>query len=209
MKDEVLNEKTQTGKTAHGHCARCDKWDECGGRGLFCGKGKDGRQGHPPHDGGPCPPPPHGGHGHPHHPPFAPDDNSLTALMMKCAHRVGHRPGGEGGRGQGRVLKVLSLAESMNQRELQSILDIQPGSLSEILSKLEAKGFIEREKSAEDKRMAVVRITDAGRERLEERRAAADRDKLFAALSEDEQAQLRSLLEKLLESWKPQESKPE
>ncbi len=65
-------------------------------------------------------------------------------------------------RGQGRVLALLVMKPETTQKELQFLLNMKQQSLSELLTKLEAKGFIEREKSEEDKRITTVRLTEAG-----------------------------------------------
>lgn len=65
-------------------------------------------------------------------------------------------------RGQGRVLALLAMKPETTQKELQYLLDMKQQSLSELLTKLEAKGFVEKQKSTEDGRVTVVRLTEAG-----------------------------------------------
>lgn len=84
----------------------------------------------------------------------------------------------------------------MDQRVLRSELHIQPGSLSELLSKLEQKGLIAREHTEADRRRVTVRLTDAGQTALSPGAEAADDP--FAPLTAEEQSTLRTLLEKLL-----------
>jgi len=127
-----------------------------------------------------------------------PEDASPRLLLRMCGHYLYHYP--STGYGQTRVLKLLLSGGTRDQKDLQQQMGIRPASLSELLVKLEAKGFITREKSPDDKRRTVVHITDLGRE------AAAVEDeyseqKLFDALSPTEQEQLRGLLSKLLKSW--------
>lgn len=88
----------------------------------------------------------------------------------------------------------------MTQKELQEVLQIQPGSMSEILAKLEEKGLIVRNKDDEDKRRSVLTLTEAGRESVKE--IQENEKPLFGALDENEQEELKKLLGKLLESWK-------
>ena len=92
----------------------------------------------------------------------------------------------------------------MTQKELQEALAIQPGSVSEIISKLEARGLLSRERDEEDKRRMVLRITDAGRAGAEAFSGAESGNELYGALSEEEQSTLKELLKKLLESWSTQ-----
>ena len=79
------------------------------------------------------------------------------------------------------------------------MLGIQPGSLSELISKLEAKGFLTREK-AEDRRGNLLRITDAGREAIPQVDHAPEDDP-FAPLTDEQQDRLAALLRTLLAGW--------
>lgn len=137
---------------------------------------------------------------HCHQPPFWRKDD-LYSRMRSCGHYLYHRFGRE--MGQGRILAILSEQKSMTQKELQEILQIQPGSVSEILTKLEEKGMILRKKDEEDKRRVVLELTDAGREASAAcKKQEEQRRHLFDALDESEKEQLNQLLGKLLESWR-------
>lgn len=65
-------------------------------------------------------------------------------------------------RGQGRVLALLKNKPETTQRELQFVLDMRQQSLSELLAKLEEKGYVTRSKSPDDGRVTIVRLTDEG-----------------------------------------------
>ena len=54
--------------------------------------------------------------------------------------------------GQNKCLFLLDKAEKMSQQRLANILEIRATSLSEVLAKLEHKGYILREPSSTDKR---------------------------------------------------------
>ncbi len=101
--------------------------------------------------------------------------------------------------GRGRVLATLALQDNLTQRDLAFILGIRPQSLGELLGKLEADGFITRQRSETDKRAVKVSLTDAGRARAEEIQAKRNRsaEDMFAKLTAEEKAQLRDLLAKL------------
>lgn len=88
----------------------------------------------------------------------------------------------------------------MNQKELQEILQIQPGSMSELLAKLEEKELILRRKDDEDKRRSILTLTEAGKTAAMEQQG--EEKPLFGALDESEQEELKRLLGKLLDSWK-------
>lgn len=124
------------------------------------------------------------------------DDGSLSTLLFRCAHEM-HRPDGRGG-SQGRVLRMLAKWDGLSQRALQAEMGVQPGSLSELISKLEAKGLLVREQDGEDKRRVVLHLTEAGRTAAAELPDPGSRDSRFAALTQEEQETLRALLRKLL-----------
>lgn len=143
--------------------------------------------------------------GHGHHGPTAADltrrmeSGNLTEMMEMCGHMLHHRPEVASARGQGRILMILAELGQISQRQLQEMLRIQPGSMSEILSKLERKGLLTRERG-EDRRGNLLRITDAGRAAVTET-APLPEDTLFNALSAEQQDDLRSLLKLLLTDW--------
>jgi DNA-binding MarR family transcriptional regulator len=90
----------------------------------------------------------------------------------------------------------------MTQKELQDILRIQPGSLSEIVAKLEEKGLVRRQKDEEDRRRSVIELTETGREEALLQERQDDGSPTFGALNEQEQEAMKAMLRKLLESWK-------
>lgn len=103
--------------------------------------------------------------------------------------------------GRVRLMNMLMEHGAMSQREIADKLDIRPQSLSELLVKMEADGMISRRQAEEDKRVSVVELTEAGRERLvvmrEENRVHAE--KILSPLSECEKDELYSILKKLTE----------
>ncbi|MTD41675.1 MarR family transcriptional regulator [Erwinia sp. CPCC 100877] len=120
----------------------------------------------------------------------------LHRYFMKRRREYG--PFGNPHRGQGRVLNLLKLKPETTQKELSYLLDMRPQSLGELLSKLEKKGYISREPLESDRRVMVIRLTEAGR-------AAADTSQeeeatLFNVLSEEEQAFLKEVMNKLLDA---------
>ena len=169
--------------------------------------------GFPPHGGMP----PFGGHGQGMGPrgPRRPDpaflnrrveDADLAELIDMAGRMLRRRPQGGPAQGQALVLSILMGREALTQRELQQMLGIQPGSLSELVSKLEIKGFVTREK-AEDRRGNLLRITDAGRAAAAET-ADIPEDDPFAALTDDQQDQLAAALRALLNQWIAQLDEP-
>lgn len=109
----------------------------------------------------------------------------------------------EGKASQKRILIILSEVKSITQKDLTMRLGIQPGSASEILSKLESAGLIRRTVSETDRRTANISLTDEGEKMaLEAAKQRSQRHvEMFSCLSGDEKEQLLSLLEKLNEDW--------
>ena len=125
----------------------------------------------------------------------------INALLLRYQHqsRRGHGRMGDPNRGQGRVLTLLKLQPEISQRELAYLLDMRAQSLGELLAKLERSGFITRTPSETDKRVMEIRLTEEGKQAAEQVSAdQRDGAKLLDVLSEEEQATLESLLDRLL-----------
>ena len=129
------------------------------------------------------------------------ENAELLESMELCGHFLYHRRGGR--RGQNRILGMLYREGEMTQKEVQNRLDIQSGSISEIVRKLEAKGLVKRKKHKDDKRNVVLTITDEGKEFYNENQRIKKQQEavIFNALSHDERRELKSLLDKLLADW--------
>lgn len=110
----------------------------------------------------------------------------------------------EGKASQKRILIILNEAGTITQRDLTERLGIQPGSASEILSKLESAGWILRTENEGDRRTTDVCLTDSGRELARE--ASLQRKKrheeMFSCLSQEEKQRLLSLLERVWTDWR-------
>lgn len=103
--------------------------------------------------------------------------------------------------GQGRVLAILKLQPEISQKDLAYLLGMRPQSLGELLAKLEKSGYITREPSEEDRRVMIVRLTDAGRAAAEGQTDAQPVTAgLFDCLSEEEQDTLSGYLDRILDS---------
>lgn len=142
---------------------------------------------------------------HGRHRRFSFEDNNeddLLSLLAKCNHILHHKKGGK--RGQGKILKILAKQQEINQKELQEILGIESGSMSELVIKLEQKGLITRTKDETDKRMTKLMITELGLELSKELETRDEEENklLYGSLSEQEQEELKTLLKKLLQGWK-------
>ncbi len=60
------------------------------------------------------------------------------------------------------TMMVLWEKEELNVKELGSILYLDSGTLTPLLKKLEAKGYISRNRCKEDERNLIIKITEKG-----------------------------------------------
>jgi len=66
--------------------------------------------------------------------------------------------------GQGKILLALSQNDGISQKELANSLNLTAQSTAEFVNKLVKKGLVTKEKSESDRRMTVIRLTNAGHE---------------------------------------------
>lgn len=118
---------------------------------------------------------------------------------------IGHtmRQISEGKGSQRRILILLWENKGMTQRELTQRLGIQPGSASEVISKLETAGLIVRTPSETDHRTADIRLTQSGEAlaQVAHFKRKERHEQMFAVLSEQEKDTLISLLERVNQDW--------
>ena len=95
------------------------------------------------------------------------------------------------------VLLVLWERGDSSVTGIGTALQLETGTLSPLLKRLETAGFITRTRQAEDERSVVVGLTDAGRA-LEERAATVQREVSDATgMTDDEIVALRATLRRL------------
>ena len=80
----------------------------------------------------------------------AESDLRLVGRLRECGHFLYYRMGKKSG--QRRILVKILAQGSLTQRQLQEMMKLSSGAMSEILAKMEADGLITRAKSAEDRR---------------------------------------------------------
>ncbi|CAH0121890.1 MULTISPECIES: MarR family winged helix-turn-helix transcriptional regulator [unclassified Paenibacillus] len=108
-------------------------------------------------------------------------------------------------RGQGKILNILRQTPHISQKELVRQLDMRPQSASEMIKKLEKKGFIERYKSEEDQRVMMITLTKAGKVVLNQN---GDFQPVFLnVLTIEEKQQFNRILEKLVSEIEPEVAK--
>lgn len=99
-------------------------------------------------------------------------------------------------RGQERILKALEKEGALYQQDIQQYLQVTPGTISEMISKLENKGLVERKRNEEDRRAVEISLTEKGRESISKLENEAE-DDLYEALSDEEKEKLYEILVKL------------
>ncbi len=128
-------------------------------------------------------------------------NDDLAINLRRLVHVLQSMSDGPGS--QKRVLTVLMEFDEITQSELTEFLHIQPGSVSEVLAKLEKAGLITRTENARDRRTTDIRLTKSGKERAEE--AVAQRTKrqaeMFSCLTDPQKKDLLHLIMKLNRDW--------
>ena len=99
------------------------------------------------------------------------------------------------------AMMVLWEKKKINSKELGQRLFLDSGTLTPVLKSLEAKGWVNRYRSADDERMLMVEITHAGEDLRKEALSLPDTVRSCIKLSAEESAQLHSLLAKLLKTF--------
>lgn len=101
--------------------------------------------------------------------------------------------------GQNRLLRILARQEGSSQKELAQRMNIRPASLSELLKKLNQKGYLSKKQNTDDRRITNYFLTDSGKSYIssmqDERKQLGE--ELFATLSLTEKEQLHQILNKL------------
>lgn len=101
--------------------------------------------------------------------------------------------------GRGKILYLLSRNDYVYQNQLAKLAQIKPGSLTQILEKMEREQLIIRERDQADRRLIYVRLSTAGKEQLAQN-VKYHRDfqeYVTAPLSDDEMEQFITTLGKI------------
>jgi DNA-binding MarR family transcriptional regulator len=104
--------------------------------------------------------------------------------------------------GQFRALDAVAANGPCAVRELAIVMGLEPSSMTRALAKLEAAGWIEKNRSVHDHREVLVELNDVGREhhRYFVDRAFAVYEEIFVVFSGQERIVLADLLERMLKS---------
>ena len=99
----------------------------------------------------------------------------------------------------GRLLDCAAKNPGVSSRELCEFLDVRPSSLSEMLSRAEAEGFITRTVDEADRRIQRIALSEKGQKAVNDMEAArnAEAQKMTSALTDEEKEQFCALCDKL------------
>lgn len=141
-----------------------------------------------------------------HYPGSESEQRALSALitLRRAANAIGLREAAlmrqhRLTESQFGVLEALLHLGPMCQRDLAAKILKSSGNLTTVIDNLERDGLVARHRDPGDRRMVTVRLTEAGRRRIEEifPAHAAEIVSLFEVLSPDEQVELTRLCRRL------------
>lgn len=99
------------------------------------------------------------------------------------------------------TMMVLWEKKQMNVKEIGKCLYLDSGTLTPLLKKLEAKGYIERHRSKEDERNLLIKITKDGEALKEKAMEVPSKMAKCLEINEKDAKELYSLLYKLLDKF--------
>ncbi len=131
-------------------------------------------------------------------------EEKISFMIAHLFRLMGRVPGAV--YGQGKVLSLLTAGGEMTQKELTDRAGIQPGSMSEVLKKLETGGYIRRMPDPRDGRGSIICLTEAGM--IAARQTVDGAGEVYSGLTDEEKDNLLTLMEKLEASWREKLPKP-
>jgi MarR family transcriptional regulator, organic hydroperoxide resistance regulator len=96
---------------------------------------------------------------------------TVTHRLAQAAHAYRVRAGSQLSRinlhsGQDALLKALATADGMSMSDLAAALGVQPPTVTKMISRLAAQGYVERRPAPGDGRQAQVFLTERGRDAI-------------------------------------------
>ena len=100
------------------------------------------------------------------------------------------------------ILTVLADGKRLDQVSLSAAVGVDRASGTDVIKRLQRRGYVSRTPSGEDRRAKLVSITPAGRALFEEMHGAMERSqaRLISPLSAEELAEFTRLMLKLVEA---------
>jgi DNA-binding MarR family transcriptional regulator len=110
--------------------------------------------------------------------------------------------------GQPRILHYLTLHDGCIQRDISADNDLEPSTVTDILSIMEKSGLVRRESSSEDRRVSRVYIAPKGRRAFERAEAAfhAVEEQSFRGFSPQEKELAMRFLGRIYDNLKGQQA---
>lgn len=121
----------------------------------------------------------------------------LLRLFFK-EHRKDFSRFGNRYQGQGQILAILKENPVITQKALTRQLNMRPQSASEMINKLEKRGYIIRTKSEEDRRVMIIQLTKEGQQAVEEGEMDTFQPVVLNVLTEEEKQEFGRILDKLI-----------
>ena len=127
--------------------------------------------------------------------------HQIITQLRVCGHFLHYKMGGRVS--WRRILIVLSKHDELLQRELQDILGVQSGTLSEMIIGMEKDGLVEKSRSRDDGRQLVLKLTSKGKAQTArcKREYNEQIEKMMSCFSDEQLANLHELLEIMLVNW--------
>jgi len=104
------------------------------------------------------------------------------------------------GRGQIPVIMNLFAEDGQTNSQLAKKMDVTPATMTNLVKRMEAAGFVYRQRGVKDERVSRVHLTEKGRDIVSQIREKADEmdTVMFAGFSNEERVELRSYMERIL-----------
>lgn len=136
------------------------------------------------------------------------DDRALAELFYDVA-RISHQRNLRRNNspayasGQSRCLLTISGLSPVSQRRLAAILGIRAASLSELLAKMETRGWVTRTQHPDDARTYLVTLTEEGKAEALRRRATENGSsgELLESLTREQREQFADILTTIREHY--------
>ncbi|MCY9827272.1 MarR family winged helix-turn-helix transcriptional regulator [Vibrio chagasii] len=98
------------------------------------------------------------------------------------------------------VMMVLWERQEINVKALGAKTHLDSGTLTPLLKRLEAKGYVLRKRSAEDERVRVITLTPVGTELKERAQTVPEEIFCLSKMNENELKSLKAQCEQLLDN---------
>lgn len=136
---------------------------------------------------------------------------AAMAAVRRLRGRETHRPGELSYAQYGLLFCLAESGPVLSARQLAVAADLSPATVTEMLEGMEQAGLVERERSAEDRRIVLTSLTDEG-QRVVQQRHDRFRERWQTALAEFDEGELRTaaaILDRLKAIFDDYTSEPE